>query len=99
MVQYQVKISSIAKKEIEDFYLYIAEDSPTNAKNWYFSIYDKIQTLNNFPTRSPLADENVYYDFEIRNLIIGEYRVLYRIKDKTVEILHIKHGKMERKPF
>ncbi len=99
MAQYQVNISSIAAEEIEKFYLYIADDSPANAESWYFSIYDQIQTLNNFPARNPFADEDVFYDYEIRNLIVGNYRVLYRIKGKTVEILHVKHGKMERKPF
>ncbi len=99
MTQYQIDIALVAEKEIEGFYLYIAEDSPANAERWYFAIYDKIQTLTNFPTRSPIADENYFYDFEIRNLIFGEYRVLYRIKKNMVQILHVKHGKMERKPF
>jgi plasmid stabilization system protein ParE len=80
VTQYQIDITPVAEKEIEDFYLYIAEDSPANAEKWYFAIYDKIQTLTNFPTRSPTADEDCFYDFEIRNLIFGDYRVLYRIK-------------------
>lgn len=99
MTQYQVNISDLAKREIEEFYLYIAEDSPENAQKWYFSIYDKIQTLRNFPMRSPIADEDIFHEYEIRNLIFGDYRVLYRIKENIVQILHVKHGKMKRKPF
>jgi plasmid stabilization system protein ParE len=64
VTQYQVNISDLAKKEIEEFYLYIAEDSPENAKKWYFSIYDKIQTLRNFPMRSPIADEDIFHEYE-----------------------------------
>ena len=101
MTQYRIDIPTEVEKEIEESYLHIAEDeaAPINAARWYFSLYDKIQTLKNFPDRCPLADENCFYDYEIRNLIVGNYRVLYRIKEKTVQILHVKYGTMERKPF
>ena len=99
MTQYKINIAPEAAKEIEDIYLYIAEDSPDNATSWYFAIYDKIQTLKAFPSRCPIAFEDRYYDYEIRHLIFGNYRVLYRIQDRTVQILHVKHGAQERTPF
>lgn len=99
MTQYKISIAPEAAKEIENIYLYIAKDSPNNAAGWYFAIYDKIQTLKDFPTRFPIAFENRYYDYEIRHLIIGNYRVLYRIQDRNVQILHVKHGAQERNPF
>ena len=99
MTQYKIDIAPEAAREIEDIYLYIAEDSPNNAVRWYFAIYDKIQTLKDFPARCPIAFEDRYYDYEIRHLIFGNYRVLYRIQDKIVQILHIKHGAQERNPF
>ncbi len=43
VTQYKINIAPEAAKEIEDIYLYIAEDSPDNATSWYFAIYDKIQ--------------------------------------------------------
>ena len=97
--QYKINIAPEAAKEIEDIYLYIAEDSPNNAIRWYFAIYEKIQTLKNFPASCPIAFEDRYYNFEIRNLIFGNYRVLYRIQDKTVQILHVRHVARQRKPF
>lgn len=99
MTQYKINIAPEAAKEIENIYLYIAKDSPNNAAHWYFSIYDKIQTLKDFPARFPIAFEDRYYDYEIRHLIIENYRVLYRIQDGTVQILHVKHGAQERNPF
>ncbi len=98
-MQYKIDIAPEAGKEIEDFYLNIARDSPSNASDWYFSIYDKIQTLKDFPKRCSLADESRFYEYEIRNLIFGNYRILYRIESQTVQILHVKHGRMERKPL
>ena len=60
---------------------------------------DEIHSLEKFPSRCPYADEMIYHDFKIRNLIFGNYRVLFRIEKKTVQILHVKHGKMERNPL
>ena len=99
MTQYKIDIATEAAKEIEDIYLYIAKDSQNNATSWYFAIYDKIQTLKDFPARCPMAFEDRYYEYEIRHLIIGNYRVLYRIQDRTVQILHVKHGAQQRNPF
>ncbi len=96
---YKITFAPEATEEIENIFLYIAEDSPQNATNWYFSIYDKIQTLKIFPLRCPLAFESRYHDYEIRHLILGNYRVLYRIQKQTVQILHIRHGAQERNPF
>ena len=60
---------------------------------------DKIAALNHSPSRCPYADEDRFHDYEIRNLIIGQYRVLFHIEKKTVQILHVKHGRMERIPL
>ena len=96
---YRIEIAPEAGKEIEDIYLYIAGDSTDHAARWYFAIHDKIQTLKDSPNRCPVAFESRFYDYEIRNLIVGSYRVLFRVQEKTVQILHVKHGAQERTPF
>ena len=74
-MQYRVEIAPEAAKEIEEIYLYIAQDSPGNAARWYFAIHDKIQTLKESPNRYAMAFESRFYSYEIRNLIFGSYRV------------------------
>lgn len=98
---YKVEIAPEAAKEIEDIYLYIAQDSLENAARWYFAIHDKIQTLKESPNRCPAAFESRFYSYEIRNLIFGNYRVLFRVREQgqAVQILHVKHGARERTPF
>lgn len=98
---YRVDIAPQAAKEIEEIYLYIAQDSLGTAMRWYFAIHDKIQTLKEFPNRCPMAFESRFYSYEIRNLIFGSYRVLFRVKEpeQTVQILHVTHGARERTPF
>ena len=92
MKRYSVIILPEAEQDIEDDYLYIKEDSPQNAINWYRNIYTKIQSLSSFPLRCPLAPENDFFQEEIRHLIIHNYRILYTVTENTVYILHAKHG-------
>lgn len=98
---YRVDIAPEAAKEIEDIYLYIAQDAPGSAARWYFAIHDSIQTLSESPNRCPVAFESRFYSYEIRNLIFGRYRVLFRVKEaeQRVQILHVKHGARERMPL
>jgi len=99
MPKYKVNIPHSVIDEIECYVARIAEDSITNAIKWYQDIEQKIYTLDELPTRCPIADESQFYDFEIRHLIFGDYRILFRVEDKTVQILHIKHSAQERKLF
>lgn len=48
-MRYRVEIAPEAAQEIEEIYLYIAQDSSENAAHWYFAIQDKIQTLKDYP--------------------------------------------------
>ena len=98
---YKVEIAPQAAKEIEEIYLYIAQDSLGAAMRWYFAIHDKIQTLKESPNRCPMAFESRFYSYAIRNLISGSYRVLFRVREQeqTVQILHVKHGARERTPI
>ena len=57
-----------------------------------------ILSLENNPLRCPLITE----DKKLRHLLYGRkphvYRIIYRVleKTKTVEVLHIRHGAMDR---
>ncbi len=46
--------------------------------------------LEVFPLGQPLAPENEFSKREIRQLILGRYRVLYETKRGLVNILHIR---------
>jgi plasmid stabilization system protein ParE len=93
--RYSVIILPEAEQDIEDNYLYIKEDSPQNAMNWYRNIYTKIQSLSSFPLRCPLAPENDLFHEEIRHLIIHNYRILYTVTENTVYILHARNGRQQ----
>ncbi|GJL63307.1 MAG: hypothetical protein NPIRA04_19610 [Nitrospirales bacterium] len=94
-----VHISPTVEAEIEHYVHEISKDSINHALKWYGEIMDKISTLNKSPARCPYADEMAFHDYEIRNLLFGNYRILFHIEGRTVQVLHIKHGKMKRRPL
>lgn len=46
--------------------------------------------LSLFPRGFPLAPESEDFAEEIRQMIVGRYRILFTIKKRTVHVLHIK---------
>ncbi len=96
---FKIDVPQEVLDEIEYYVDVIAQDSVQSAVKWYIDIKQRIETLDQSPARCPYADENIFHDYEIRNLIFGDYRILFRIEDKTVQILHVKHGKMRRRPL
>jgi len=79
-----------AESDIQEIFDFIKEDSPENAIKWYFNIQDKILTLTTLANRCPKAPESELVSYTVYHLIVGNYRVLYRIEEDTVQILHVR---------
>ena len=66
---------------------------------WFLALEDAIGTLAEFPERCPWVPENAIFPFEVRHLLYGHiphlYRILFTIEDKTVYVLHIRHGRRQ----
>ena len=97
MQKFRVEIAPVVIDEIEEAALYIAKDSVIDAINWSIEIEKKIQSLELFPTRCPLAEESQLFDYDIRHLIVGNFRLLFRIEKATVKVLYLRSGWQERK--
>jgi plasmid stabilization system protein ParE len=58
------------------------------AWRWYAGIKESItNTLSRFPLSQPIAPDE--YEMEVRQMVIGRYRVLFTISGKRVTILHL----------
>lgn len=99
MQKYNVEIPDTVFAELEEQAFYIAQDSVDAALKWYDLMEEKIQTLQTLPARCAVAEESRYFDFEVRQLIVGNYRVLFHIEGTTVNILHVRGSKQDRKKF
>ena len=66
---------------------------------WFAAPQEAIASLAEFPARCPLAPENAVSPFEVRHLLYGRkphvYRILFTIEDRTVYVLHIRHGRRQ----
>ncbi len=70
---------------------YIAMDNPPAAKKWIDLIFQEVESLVSSPQMGRVVPE--IGSKQIRELIIGNYRIIYRIEKINISILTIRHGK------
>src|SRR5438132_11230856 len=98
---YCVIILAEPEREAYDAFLWLAEAAPEAAVAWLRGLRAAIATLSSHPRRCPLAPEDAFFVEEIRQLLYGRqrgiYRVLFEVRDdeQTVYILHVVHGARE----
>jgi len=69
---------------------YIAQDKPSAAENWINTVFSKVEQLKYSPEIGRFVPEIKNNQF--RELIYGNYRIIYRIEKKQISILTIRHG-------
>jgi len=79
----------VAYKRLEEIYGYIENDSPTNAARWSDKLLKKPATIKDFSRAGRAVPE--VDAVSIRELIYGNYRIIYKIKDDTAYVLTIRH--------
>src|SRR5262245_66286798 len=92
---YKVEITEKAQEEAREAIRWIAQYAPEKAALWHFELMEKVDSLENFPARCPLAPESETHGKEIRHLIFGKYRILFIIEDETVYVIRIRHQEMD----
>jgi len=70
---------------------YIAQDKPPAAKKWIDTVFSKVSQLKSSPEIGRVVPE--IRNDQFRELIYGNYRIIYRIEKKQISILTIRHGK------
>lgn len=83
--------SPIALARVSEIAEYISMDSPASAEKWIHKIFDKVLQLKNYPDSGRIVPELKITD--IRELIYGNYRIIYRIKKDSIIILTVRHGR------
>lgn len=86
-------ISSSAKLDLSEIVRYIADDNPTAARKWLNEMNEAITKLASFPALGRIVPE--YSDDSIREIIKGQYRIVYRINmdQESICIIAIHHSK------
>jgi plasmid stabilization system protein ParE len=93
---YRIRLTPTAVSEAEQAYVWLLDNAPGRASQWHNGLIEKIDTLARHPGRCTRVPESDSFHEEIRQLFYGRrpgvYRILFRVMDDTVEVLHIRHG-------
>ena len=79
----------IALDRVEEAARYIAQDRPQAAAKWIDGVFNSVRQLADFPESGRVVPE--VGRPEIRELIYGRYRVIYRLEAKRISILTVRH--------
>lgn len=83
--------SPLAVDRASEIAYYIAQDNPSAAKKWIDTVFSKIAHLKTTPEIGRIVPE--LNNDQFRELIYGNYRIIYRIENNQISILTIRHGK------
>jgi toxin ParE1/3/4 len=83
--------SPLAVERASEIVDYIAQDKGTAAEKWIHAVFSKVEQLRSHPEMGRIVPEINEHQF--RELIYGNYRIIYRIEKKQISILTIRHDK------
>jgi len=97
-MSFRVILTENAKDNLRHYYEWSAQHAPGAAGRWLNRFHEALQTLSERPERCSLAPENDAEEKEIRQFVfgkrVGTFRVLFRIADEEVRVLHIRRAAM-----
>jgi len=82
--------STLARQDLWEIHDYIASDSIFYAEKTIEKFFERVTILEKFPQIGRMAPE--FEDETIRELIEGNYRIVYWIQDKDITILRVHHS-------
>jgi plasmid stabilization system protein ParE len=87
---YRVHFNRKSVEDLESIIEYYVAQNERAAETIYQSIISKAESLEEFAERGRMVPELLDEDVRhIRELIEGNFRIIYRINDKTAEIIRI----------
>lgn len=90
-MDYQVILSVPARSDLQNIVHYISLDDREQARRFGMFLIQQARSLGQFPERGRVVPE--FEDKSIREIIVKDYRVVYRVdRDKrTIEIVRFWH--------
>ena len=96
MKRFDVIISPSAEADIAESYVWgLAEWGEEQSAAWVQKLRRAINKLETFPLRCPIAPESAELGVEVRQLIVGRYRVLFVVIEQTVLVSHVRGAFVE----
>lgn len=86
----QISWTKLAIADLESIYDFIARDSTYYSRKTVEQIFRRVQILENHPESGREIPE--YSRKDLRELIEGNYRIFYRIRQKSISVLRVHHS-------
>jgi plasmid stabilization system protein ParE len=86
----EIRWTPQAADDLEAICLFIARDSPQLAAAFADRVLRATDRLANFPRSGRIVPE--LGSENIREIIVGNYRVIYRVRKDSVHLLTVHHG-------
>ena len=83
--------SPVALRRVEEIVDHLSSDRPGAAAEWAEGLFDLVGRLKAFPDRGRMVPE--LGQSSIRELIYGDYRVVYRVEGSKIGVLTVRHGR------
>lgn len=90
--KFKVEITPIAESDVEEIWEYLSLDNNDAANSLILLLEEKIGTLETFPFRCSLVPENELLGTDYRHLLIGNYRIIFKIVQFRVIIMRVLHA-------
>jgi addiction module RelE/StbE family toxin len=91
----RVRWTENAGRDLESIADYVYQDSPHYAATLVQKIRTAARSLNEMPERGRVVPE--LGDPRIRELLVGNYRLIYQLADESVILLAVIHGARDLK--
>lgn len=96
-MKYQVHLSEKAEADVDGVLAWFQTQLASAAgTRWFAALWKSIDTLETKPERCALAAEAAELGTEVRELLFGRrrgvYRILFQIREKSVQILRVWHS-------
>jgi len=92
----RVRWSLLALRRVSGIVVYISHDRPEAARLWAEGVFDAVDQLRFFPGQGRVVPE--LGRPSIRELIYGEYRVIYKVRASAIAVLTVRHGRRRFDP-
>ena len=98
---YDLRFRLTAYADIDEHFGFIKNHSgPSSAARWRDRLMARLEMLATHPERYPLAHEAADLSIELREMLFGRkrhvYRILFTIDGQTVNIHRVRHSAQDR---
>ena len=97
MLSYAIEFTAEAEADIEEAFRWESNVSAERADRWLASLDESIRSLETLPERCNIAHEYSQLYRTVRQLLFGDYKLYFEVKQERVRLLHCRH--VSRRPM